>query len=87
MGYGSNKRFYIGTMSEYQLAKHYIQEGRGCTVLIVNDRTNDASIWSLPKGTPWCRKVQVGLSNWMRSAMSMYASDPHRCAVSPSQNE
>lgn len=26
------KRFYIGTMFEYQLAKQYIQEGKGCTI-------------------------------------------------------
>ena len=63
------KRFYIGTMFEYQLAKQYIQEGRGCTIQACTRSFEPVAHWSVTCSTSWSKQVQVALSKWFRLLM------------------
>ena len=63
------KRFYIGTMFEYQLAKQYIHEGKGCTIQACTRDFEPVAQWSVTCFTPWSRQTQIALSKWIRLMM------------------
>ena len=63
------KRFYIGTMFEYQLAKQYIQEQKGCTIQACTRSFEPVAQWSVTCFTSWSRQTQVALSKWIRLMM------------------
>lgn len=68
----NGKRFYIGTMFEYQLAKQYIQEGKGCAIHACMRDVEDfeiVAIWEAPPKASWSKQTQIALSKWFRLVM------------------
>lgn len=57
------KRFYIGTMPEYQLARASIKDGFGCRISCT--KSMRYCVYCVPQDTIWNRKTQNSLSLWI----------------------
>lgn len=54
------KRFYIGTNSDYQLARQYIQTGKGCSVSCNRGRgVVPQPTWSVAQEQHWDKSTQL----------------------------
>lgn len=69
----ANKRFYIGTNSDYQLARQYIQTGKGCSISCNRGRgVVPQPTWSVAQEQNWDKSTQLSLSRWFRTQLELY---------------
>ena len=81
----SKKRFYIGTNSDYQLAKQYIQQGNGCAISCHRSRgVVPTPQWVVAQEQHWDRSTQLSLSRWFRTQLELYPGCRFVVAMCPS---
>lgn len=67
------KRFCIGTNSDYQLARQYIQTGKGCSISCHRGRgVVPQPTWSVAQEQDWDKLTQLSLSKWMKTQLELY---------------
>lgn len=68
-----HKRFYIGTNPDYQLARQYIQTGKGCSISCHRGRrVVPRPTWSVAQEQHWDKSTQLSLSRWFRTQLELY---------------
>ena len=73
MNTNKEKRFYIGTMPEYQLARANIKDGFGCCISCRKAKNVlPVLYWSVPMEALWNRRVQNSLSFWMTQCQKVW---------------
>ena len=80
-----HKRFYIGTNSDYQLARQYIQQGKGCSISCHRGRgVVPCPRWVVAQEQHWDKLTQLSLSKWMKTQLELYPGCRFVVAMCPS---
>lgn len=80
----SKKRFYIGTNTDYQLARQYIQTGKGCSISCNRSRgIVPQPTWSVAQEQNWDKSTQLSLSRWFRTQLELYPGCKFVVAMMP----